>query len=471
MSNRENTPLISDEALEVQRAFMRSVKKANCRRETYYIVTLGCQMNMRDSETIAGMLEKMGYTRAVSREKADLILYNTCCVRENAENRALGNVIWLKELKKLKPRLMICVGGCMMQEAGMAEKLKAQYPFIDLIFGTHNLYKFPELLFRAITEKQPVVEVLASDGNIAEGLPVARVNPFMAYINIMYGCDNFCSYCIVPYVRGRERSRAPEDILDEAKKLLDDGVQEIMLLGQNVNSYGGGGAAFSELLGKLDRLNVPRIRFMTSHPKDLSDELIDCFASLKHLTGQLHLPVQSGSDRILSLMNRRYTREKYLSLTEKLRKARPDVGLTSDIIVGFPGETLAEFEETLSLAEKVRFDAAFTFIYSPRIGTKAALLEDNTPAEEKSARIQRLIEAQQRISAEVLSEQIGARQRVLVEAPSTRDEENICGKSDRGFMVNFPGNTDLIGKFVEVKITSAGRNTLRGERVPEQEER
>ncbi|MEG0144667.1 MAG: radical SAM protein, partial [Clostridia bacterium] len=231
------------------------------------------------------------------------------------------------------------------------------------------------------------------------------------------------------------------------------------------------GAAFSELLGKLDRLNVPRIRFMTSHPKDLSDELIDCFASLKHLTGQLHLPVQSGSDRILSLMNRRYTREKYLSLTEKLRKARPDVGLTSDIIVGFPGETMAEFEETLSLAEKVRFDAAFTFIYSPRIGTKAALLEDNTPAEEKSARIQRLIEAQQRISAEVLSEQIGARQRVLVEAPSTRDEENICGKSDRGFMVNFPGNTDLIGKFVEVKITSAGRNTLRGERVPEQEER
>lgn len=456
-------PLITDRALEVQRAYMRSVRKANYRPQSYYIVTLGCQMNVRDSETLAGMLEEMGYQRAASREQADLILYNTCCVRENAENRALGNVIWLKELKKLKPRLLICVGGCMMQEKGMAETLKRQYPFIDLIFGTHNLHRFPELLFRVIHEEKQVCEVLDSEGGVAEGLPVRRTSPHMAFINIMYGCNNFCSYCIVPYVRGRERSREPQRILEEARQLRDAGVQEIMLLGQNVNSYGGGGDAFARLLTELDKVGIPRIRFMTSHPKDLSDQLIACFGRLEHLTGQLHLPVQSGSNRILELMNRHYTREKYLGLVEKLRRVRPDVGLTSDIIVGFPGETQADFQDTLSLVEQARFDAAFTFIFSPRAGTKAASMADDTPMEEKTRRIQRLIDLQQSLTQQALESQVGSRQQVLVEAVSTRDEGCVCGKTQRGHMVNFPGNTSLIGSFAEVDILCAGRNTLRGQ--------
>lgn len=461
----DERPMITERALEVQRAYMRSVKKANYRPQKYHIVTLGCQMNVRDSETLAGMLEEMGYERAPSREMADLILYNTCCVRENAENRALGNVIWLKELKKLRPRLIIGVGGCMMQEQGMAEKLMRQYPFIDLIFGTHNLHRFPELLFRVITEEKQVLEVLESDGGVAEGLPVRRTSPHMAFINIMYGCNNFCSYCIVPYVRGRERSRAPENILSEARALKEAGVKEIMLLGQNVNSYGGGADAFAKLLRSLDKVGIERIRFMTSHPKDLSDELIACFGDMEHLTGQLHLPVQSGSDRILERMNRRYTRAKYLDLVDKLRKVRPDVGLTSDIIVGFPGESEEDFHQTLSLAQAARFDAAFTFIFSPRTGTRAARMEDNTPMEEKSRRIQRLIDLQQAITHEALTDQIGRKQQVLVEAQSSRDAGQVCGKTGRGHMVNFPGNSELIGRLVEVKIISAGRNTLRGQLV------
>ena len=289
---------------------------------TYVVRTLGCQMNVRDSETIAGMLEEMGMQAADTKEDADLVLYNTCCVRENAENRALGNVIWLKELKKLKPDLLICVGGCMMQEEGVAQSLKAHYPFIDLIFGTHNLHRLPELLFRTLSEKHPVVEVLDGEGVIAEGLPVRRGSRYSAFINVMYGCNNFCSYCIVPYVRGRERSRAMRDVLDEARMLLDDGVQEITLLGQNVNSYQGGGGAFAELLYRLDGMGVPRIRFMTSHPKDLSDELIVAYKTLPHLCKQLHLPVQAGSDRILERMNRGYTQHAYLRLVERLRAAR-----------------------------------------------------------------------------------------------------------------------------------------------------
>lgn len=451
--------------IERQKAYMQAVKKTLYRRERYHIVTLGCQMNVRDSETLAGMLEEMGYERAESREQADLVLYNTCCVRENAENRALGNVIWLKELKKLKPRLQICVCGCMMQEKGVADALIAQYPFIDLIFGTHNAHRFPELLYNVITQDKQIAEVVDSDGEIAEGLPVRRTNPFMAFINIMYGCNNFCSYCIVPYVRGRERSRAEADILEEAKALRDDGVQEIMLLGQNVNSYRGGGAAFAELLYKLDALGIPRIRFMTSHPKDLSDELIEAFGSLSHLMPQLHLPVQAGNDRILSLMNRRYTREHYLALVEKLRAVRPDIGLTSDLIVGFPGETEAEFLDTVSLVDQVRFDAAFTFIFSPRAGTVAATLPDDTPMEEKSRRIQLLIDHQQEISRKTLLDQVGKRETVLVEALSTRDAGCICGKTGRGHMVNFEGAADRIGRFADVHITSAGRNTLRGQLI------
>ncbi len=462
---KERDRSVTSEELEAQRGYMRLVRQMDAPQKKYHIVTLGCQMNVRDSETIAGMLEEMGMSPAEAKEDADLVLYNTCCVRENAENRALGNVIWLKELKKRKPDMLICVGGCMMQEAGVAASLKSHYPFIDLIFGTHNLHRLPELLFRALTEKQPVVEVFDGEGVIAEGLPVRRSGKYSAFINVMYGCNNFCSYCIVPYVRGRERSRAAADVLDEAKILMEDGVQEITLLGQNVNSYQGGGGAFAELLSRLDEMGVPRIRFMTSHPKDLSEELIEAYRTLPHLCKQLHLPVQAGSDRILGLMNRGYTREKYLRLVEHLRAACPDIGLTTDLIAGFPGETAAEFEETLSLAEAVRFDAAFTFIYSPRPGTRAASMEDGTPMAEKTARIERLIALQRAVTAEILAAQVGTVQAVLVEGASARNPGWISGKTDRGHMVNFPGNIESVGRMVAVKIVSAGRNTLRGSAI------
>ena len=462
-------PIVPEREMERQREFMALVRHMTARPRSYHIVSMGCQMNERDSESIAGMLEEMGMLPAPAREDADLILYNTCCVRENAENKALGNVIWLKELKKNKPELMICVGCCMTQEKGMAEMMQKRYPFIDLIYGTHNLYRLPENLWRALDGKKTVVEVLDIDGEVVEGMPEKRGSDFMAFVNIMYGCDNFCSYCIVPYVRGRERSREPEAVIAECARLQDAGAKEIMLLGQNVNSYRGGGAEFAELLYRVDRLGIERIRFMTSHPKDLSDELIAAFGELRHLMPQLHLPVQAGSDEILRRMNRRYTRAHYLENVRKLRATCPQIGLTSDIIVGFPGETLEQFEETVSLVEAVRFDAAYTFIYSPRTGTRAAEMPDDTPYEVKSERIQRLIAAQQDITARVLEAQVGKRERVLVESVSTRDALGVGGKTPRGHMVNFPGDASLIGRFVDVEITSAGRNTLRGRQIKEAE--
>ena len=458
---------VSESELHRQREFAARVRDLPDRPRTFHIVTMGCQMNERDSETIAGMLVEMGLRPENVREKADLILYNTCCVRENAENRALGNVIWLRELKKERPELLICVGGCMAQEEGMAERMKAMYPFIDLVFGTHNMHRLPEYLCRALESRRPVVEVLQSDGVIAEGLPQRRASAFSAFVNIMYGCNNFCSYCIVPYVRGRERSREPEAVLEECKLLVDQGVQEITLLGQNVNSYRGGGSEFAELLRRVDALGVPRIRFMTSHPKDLSDELICAYGELAHLMPALHLPVQAGNDEILQAMNRRYTRAHCLELVKKLRSVKPDVGLTSDIIVGFPGETEAQFEATLSLVREVRYDSAFTFIYSRRAGTRAAQMPDPTSAEEKTERIQRLIDLQTEITREILASQVGRRETVLVESVSARDPGWVGGKTPRGHMVNFPGKADLIGRFVRVEILSAGRNTLRGRQITE----
>ena len=458
-------PLVSQEEILKQREYMRLVREIDRRPQSYHIVSMGCQMNARDSETIAGMLEEMGMAREPVREQADLILYNTCCVRENAENKALGNVIWLKELKKDKPELIICVGGCMTQEEGMAESLIRQYPFIDLVFGTHNAYRFPEYLEKVLSDRVQVFEVLDTGGTICEGLPEKRSNPYFGFVNIMYGCNNFCSYCIVPYVRGRERSREMDDILGECKRLRDAGAREIMLLGQNVNSYMGGGAKFAELLYRVDALDIPRVRFMTSHPKDLSDELIAAYGELRHLMPNLHLPVQAGNDEILKRMNRHYDREKYLSLVRRLRAVRPDIGLTTDVIVGFPGETEAQFEDTLSLVREVRFDAAYTFIYSPRAGTRAAEMDDPVSMGEKTERIQRLIALQQSITSEVLASQIGQIQPVLVDSVSTRSEQTIGGKTPRAHMVNFPGSAERIGQTVPVRITSAGKNTLRGEAV------
>jgi len=368
---------ISQEELALQQQFAAQFRLLKDRPRKYFIVTYGCQMNAHDSEKLAGIMDTMGMEMAHSREEADFVLHNTCCIRDNAERKALGNVTWLKELRKQNPSLLIGVCGCMVQQPGMAEKILRQYPFIDVAFGTGNLYQLPELLLRAAENRKRVVVVPQDESTLAEGVPVRRDNPHQAYVTIMYGCNNFCSYCIVPYVRGRERSRNADDIVREVDMLQKQGVQEIMLLGQNVNSYGNDmedAVSFAKLLKRIADTGIPRIRFMTSHPKDLSDELIDTMATTPSILRHFHLPVQSGSNRILEAMNRRYTREKYLERLHALRSAMPDIGVTTDIIVAFPGETEQDFEDTMDLVRTARYDSAFTFIYSPRVGTKAAKL-------------------------------------------------------------------------------------------------
>lgn len=432
----------------------------------YHIVTYGCQMNAHDSETIAGMLEQMGMTEAAAREDADFVLYNTCCVRENAERRALGNVGWLKELKKVKPELIVGVCGCMVQQDGMAQKLIKRYPFVDIAFGTHNLPELPGMFKKLLDSRERVVSVLDTDGMIAEGLPVKRAGGLMAYVTIMYGCDNFCSYCIVPYVRGRERSRLPEDILREVEQLKTEGVKEIMLLGQNVNSYAGGGIDFAELLRRVDDIGIERVRFMTSHPKDLSDRLIDVMANSKHICHQLHLPVQHGSNRVLSAMNRCYTREHYLGVVKRLRDAMPDIGLTTDLIVGFPGETEEDFNQTIDLVRQVRYDSVYTFIYSPRQGTVAAEMPNQVDEETAKRRIHELIAVQEQITAETYAAQVGHVENVLCEGVSARSERQITGRTQRGITVNFDGSADMVGSVVPVMITGAGHNTLKGKIAP-----
>ena len=464
---REPVFVTPQEQLEQQRA-AQAVKELPNRPRSFHIVTYGCQMNAHDSEKLAGMLADMGMTQADDRRSADFVLFNTCCIRDNAERRALGNVTWLKELKKEKPELLIGVCGCMVQQPQMAEKILKQYRFIDLAFGTHNLHRLPSLMLNLLTGKSRVVSITDQETLIAEGLPVKRLNDYHAYITIMYGCDNFCSYCIVPYVRGRERSRRMDDILREAEELVNGGVQEIMLLGQNVNSYGNGsqnGDTFPKLLKALDDLGVPRIRFMTSHPKDLSDDLIEVMANGKHICNHLHLPVQSGNDEILRLMNRRYTRDDYLRKVEKLRTAIPNIGLTTDLIVSFPGETESQFEDTCSLVDQVGYDAAFTFIYSPREGTRAAQMPGQIPADESTRRIEKLIAQVEASTAKVHQNMIGQREMVLVEGLSKRDATKVSGKGARNITVTLDGTTDDIGKIIPVTITSAAVNTLRGERT------
>jgi len=452
--------------LEQEKA-IQSILSMQDRPQSFHIVTYGCQMNAHDSEKLTGMLLQMGMQEAGDRRDADLVLFNTCCVRDNAERRALGNVTWLKELKKEKPSLIIGVCGCMVQQPQMAERILKQYRFIDLAFGTHNLYRLPTLLLNLLNKKTRVVSVSDEDTLIAEGLPVKRLSDHHAYITIMYGCDNYCSYCIVPYVRGHERSRRMTDILHEAEGLLKSGVKEIMLLGQNVNSYGTGstdGATFPQLLRELDRMGVPRIRFMTSHPKDLSDELIDVMASSAHICNHLHLPVQSGSNEILRLMNRRYTREDYLRKVEKLRAAVPNIGLSTDLIVSFPGETVEQFEETCSLVREVGYDAAFTFIYSPREGTQAARMEGRIPADESTRRIEKLIREVEASTARVHESMIGMEEMVLIEGLSKRDPNKVSGKGTRNITVTLDGSAEDIGRIIPVTITSSAVNTLRGER-------
>lgn len=470
MGDRPNV-IVSTEEIRQQQQFMAQVSAYPGKPKYYHIVTYGCQMNAHDSEKLAGMMEEMGMAQVEDRQQADFVLFNTCCVRDNAERKALGNITWLKELRKDNPHLLIGVCGCMMQQEGMGEKILKQYPFVDIAFGTANTHRFPELLHRTLTEDRTVVEIEAGD-RIAERLPIHRGRKESAYITIMYGCNNFCSFCIVPYVRGRERSRTVDSILQEAQQLKEQGVQEIMLLGQNVNSYGSGleePTTFAQLLQQLDQVGIPRIRFMTSHPKDLSDALIQTMANSRHILPQFHLPVQSGSDRILQAMRRVYTRDQYLERVAALRQAMPGIGLTTDLIVGFPGETEADFQDTLSLVDQVGYDAAFTFIYSPRTGTKAASYEDQVPPEVASRRLQALISLQDKKQHSSMTRFVGQRESVLVEAISKRSRDFVSGKGRHGLSITCPGDTNDIGRCVDVLVTEVKNNTLLARRIDHQE--
>ncbi len=442
---------------------------------TCCINTFGCQMNARDSEKLLGILETIGY-QAVETEDADFVLYNTCTVRENANLRVYGRLGQLGARKKKHPHMMIALCGCMMQEKEVVEKIKKTYRFVDLIFGTHNIFKLAELVSICLEErleeleaqgredKKPkhkmVVDVWKDTDQIVEDLPVERKYSFKSGVNIMFGCNNFCSYCIVPYVRGRERSRRPGEIIGEIKNLVEDGVVEVMLLGQNVNSYGKGldePLNFAELLEEVEKIEgLERIRFMTSHPKDLSDELIEVMAKSKKICRHLHLPLQSGSSRILKAMNRRYTKEQYLALAEKIKTAIPDISLTTDIIVGFPGETEEDFQATLQLLKDVRYDMAYTFIYSKRSGTPAATMDDQIPEEIKRVRLQTLMDVQNEISYELNKPMEGQVFDIIVEGPSPRDEDMWFGRTSGNKMVLFPKDDSLsIGQTVPAHIDKA----------------
>ena len=461
------TPTYVDFAADsAQRAAMAAVRRHYAgRAATYAVQTYGCQMNEHDSEQLSGLMEDMGLTPAASFQEADIMLLNTCCVREHAEVKVFGNVGALRRVKAERPDAVLCVCGCMMQQQAAAHKLQRQYPFVDLIFGTHAVRQFPELLARTL-EGRRVLEVQDAPGAVVEGLPTRRKAGCLAFVNIMYGCDNFCSYCIVPYVRGRERSRRPADILQEIEGLVDEGVREVTLLGQNVNSYGRGlDVDFATLLRQVGEIEgLHRIRFMTSHPKDLSPDLIAAMAETPKVCRHLHLPVQAGSNRILTQMNRRYTREQYLSLVARLRQAVPGIALTTDLIVGFPGETEEDFCDTLSLVEEVGFDSAYTFKYSRRTGTVAADLPGQVPEAEKKQRLARLNALQDGITAAIQAAYEGTCQEVLAEGPSPRRKTQMCGRTSTGKMVNFPGGPELIGQLVDVDITQSKAHTLAGKR-------
>ena len=426
------------------------------RKLTYNVTTFGCQMNARDSEKLRGILDKVGYVRTES-EDADFVIYNTCTVRENANNKVYGRLGYLHSLKKKNPNMIIALCGCMMQEEVVISKIKESYSFVDLIFGTHNIFKFPELLYNAIQSEDMIIDIWKDTTRIVEKLPTSRKYAFKSGVNIMFGCNNFCSYCIVPYVRGRERSRKPDEIIDEIKELVSDGVKEVMLLGQNVNSYGKGleeDIDFAKLLRRVNDIEgLERIRFMTSHPKDLSDELIEAMADCKKVCQHLHLPLQSGSSEILGKMNRHYSKEDYLALVDKIRDKMPDIALTTDIIVGFPGETEEDFLETMDVVKKVEFDSAFTFIYSKRTGTPAAAMDNQVPEDVIKDRFDRLLAEVQSIGRSKAETYTGSIQSVLVENVNSQDDSLISGRMSNNSIVHFPGDESLIGSIVDVKLT------------------
>ena len=431
------------------------------RKPLAHVHTYGCQQNVSDGEKIKGMLQEMGYGFSESPQDADVVIYNTCAVRENAEDKVFGNIGQLSHCKSVRRDMVIGLCGCMTQQPHVAQKIKKSYPYVDLVFGTHVLHRLPELLYRALTEKKRVFEAPDSEGVIAEGLPAVREGSIKAWLPIMYGCNNFCTYCVVPYVRGRERSRTSDDIIAEAKELIAAGYKEITLLGQNVNSYGKGleeDINFSGLLKKLNALDGDFIlRFMTSHPRDATRELIDTMAACEKVCHHLHLPVQCGSDRVLQAMNRHYDKASYLELTDYAREKIPDISFSSDIIVGFPGESESEFEETLELVRKVRYHFLYTFIFSPRVGTKAAEMEDPVPAVEKSRWFRRLLDVQEQIGQEIYDGLVGQTFRILVEGPGRSGTGYLTGRTGQNVIVDFEGPEELIGRFVQVKVVKALR--------------
>ncbi len=438
------------------RAQVAKIAKERGKELTFCVTTFGCQMNARDSEKLVGILEEIGY-KEVKEETADFVIYNTCTVRENANQKVYGRLGRLGSYKKKNPSMMIALCGCMMQEPEVVEKLKTSYRFVDLIFGTHNIYKFAELVSTSLDSKRMVIDIWKDTDKIVENLPSERKFDFKSGVNITFGCNNFCSYCIVPYVRGRERSRNAEDIVAEIKELVADGVVEVMLLGQNVNSYGKTlehPITFAQLLQMIEEQveGLKRLRFMTPHPKDLSDELIEVMKNSKKICRHMHLPLQSGSTEILKKMNRVYTKEQYLEVANKIKTAMPDVSLTTDIIVGFPGETEEDFLETLDVVEKVRYDSAFTFIYSKRTGTPAATMENQVDEAVVKNRFNRLLETVQRISADVVSVHEGTTQEVLVESVDDHDPSLMTGRLSNNILVHFPGTSELIGKVVMVEL-------------------
>ena len=456
---------MNTEIIEKQKEYIEKVKKINDNKnKKYYILTMGCQLNENDSEKLIGIMEEMGYSKSEDIKNADLYVINTCCVRENAEEKLFGKLGELKKIKENK-NIIIAIGGCMMQEEHITEKIKKSYPFVDVVFGTHTLHKFPEDLYIAITKNKKVKDVIDIDGEIYEGLPVKRSSNKQASVIIMYGCNNFCSYCIVPYVRGRERSRKPEDILNEIKELAKEGYREITLLGQNVNSYKGGeNYNFANLLEDVDKIEgIEVIRFVSPHPKDFTDDVIDVISKSKKISRLIHVPLQSGSTNVLKEMNRKYTKEQYLDLIKRIRNKIPDVVFSTDIIVGFPGETEEDFEDTIDVVKQVNFEQIFMFIYSRRVGTRADKMKNQIPEDIKHKRFDRLKQVFEESVEENNKKYVGTTQKILVEGHSKNNKDMLTGRTDTNKVVIFEGPEELIGKIINIKIVSEHKWYLKGE--------
>lgn len=463
--------------IKLQEEYIKKVKKINQDKNLKYtILTMGCQLNENDSEKLCGMLEKMGYTKTEKQNDADLALFNTCCVRENAEDKLFGKLGELKRLKEQKG-IIIAIGGCMMQEKHITDKIKESYPFVDILFGTHTLHKFPEDLYKVIEEKRKLEDILDIDGKIYEGLPIKRDSKIKASVTIMNGCNNFCSYCIVPYVRGRERSRQPRDIIEEVKKLAKEGYKEITLLGQNVNSYlrvereknipfeeYQGVNSFATLLRAINKIDgIERIRFISPHPKDFTDDVIEAIADCEKVCKLVHLPLQSGNTKVLKEMNRKYTKEQYLNLVEKMKNKIPNLTLSTDIIVGFPGETDEEFEDTLEVVEKVRFEQVYMFIYSRRVGTPGDKMQNQIPEDIKHKRFDKLKALVESQIEENNNKYIGTTQKILVEGESKNNSNMLSGRTESNKVVIFEGSKELIDKIINIKIISQHMWYLKGE--------